>query len=109
MSTEQTRGVAVTGLVFVVLIVVSIFVLPGPPNAHATAAKVVSYFHDHKSSARVEAYVIGLAVFVGVGFFWYLRDLVSTIPENRSLATVGFAGGLLFGASGTIAAGIYWA
>ena len=109
MSERGARAVAVAGLLFVVLIVASIFVAPGTPNAHATAAKVVSYYQNHKGGVRVEAYVIGLAVFVGVFFFWYLRDWVCSVAENRQLATIGFAGALLFAASGALAAGIYWA
>jgi hypothetical protein len=45
---------------------------------------------------RAEAYLLELAVFVGVFFFWYVRDLVTTVEANRRLATIGFAGVVIF-------------
>ncbi len=59
--------------------------------------------------SRVNAYLIGFAVFIGIFFFWYLRDLVATVETNRRLATVGFAGALIFAVSGGLDASVFWA
>jgi Domain of unknown function (DUF4386) len=105
MTPRMQRLVAIGGLVFVVLVAASIVVSPNPPDAHASVTKVVSYYHNHRHGVLVESILITLAVFVGVFFFWYLREHLSTNGTNRSLATAGFAGALLFAASGGIAAG----
>jgi len=109
MEARLRRWVGAGGLLFVVLVVLTVFLLPSPPSTHATSTKVVAYYLDHKSAVGVNAYLIGLAVFVGIFFFWYLRDLVATEEANRRLATIGFAGALLFAVSGAFVAGLYWA
>src|SRR5579871_4518877 len=109
MPVRHVRWVGIAGLAFVALLVVSIFVAPGTPQASASATKVLKYYHDHKTSVAVDAYLISAAVLVGVFFFWFLRDLVATVADNRRLSIIGFGGGLLFAASGLLAAGLYWA
>lgn len=49
--------------------------------------KAVTYFHDHETAAGVSGHLIVLAVFVGVPFFWYFRNLISTNSSTRQLAT----------------------
>jgi hypothetical protein len=56
----------------------------------------------------VAAYVIEVAVFVGVIFYWHLREWLSTVVANRRLATAGFAGVVLFAVTGGINAGVSW-
>lgn len=110
MDVRLKRWIGLAGLLFVILVVVSgVVVGPMPPNSHASAAQVVAFYSKHKSGVKAEAYLLELAVFVGVFFFWYLRDLVTTVEANRRLATIGFAGVVLFAASGALAGSIYWA
>jgi hypothetical protein len=106
---RMQRWVGIGGLVFVALVVVTVFLLPSLPGNGASATQVAAYYHDHKSAVGVNAYLIGLAVFVGIFFFWYLRDLVATVETNRRLATIGFAGALVFAVAGAFDASIYWA
>jgi hypothetical protein len=108
MQARMRQRMALGGLLFVVLFVVSVFIAPSTPGSHATAAKVISFYHKHKSVVAVEAWIIEVAVFVGVFFYWYLRDYLSTVVANRRLATVGFAGVLLFAVDGGLSAGINW-
>jgi hypothetical protein len=109
MSVRQ-RWLGIAGIVFVVLVVVSIFVVPNPPGTHASVTKIVSYYHDHKAGQRASAYLTELAVFLGVGFFWYLREyLIALDPASKRSATLGFAGALIFAVSGATASGISWA
>lgn len=56
--------------------------------------------------AGVTPYAIELAVFVGLIFFWLLRNRLCVVESNRQLATIGFAGGVVLAASGGLQAGI---
>jgi hypothetical protein len=109
MDTRLRRWLGVTGLAFVLLFVVGSAVVPSTPTAHASVAKVVAFYHKHHGAFAVDAWIIELAVFVGVFFFWYLREYVGVTDAHRRLATVGFAGALLFATTGGIAAGINFA
>jgi hypothetical protein len=109
MDRRLKRWLGVAGLVFVVLVVLSGVVGGNEPNAHASAAKVVAFYHKHKSSVAAQAYLVEAAIFVGLFFFWYLRDLVATVPTNRRLANIGFAGVVIFAVSGGLSAGLNWA
>lgn len=108
MTARMQRWTALVGLVFVALVVASISVLPNVPDAHANAPKVVNFFHAHRTAALVDAYLIVIAIFVGLFFFWHLRDLLATTALTKRFATIGFAGALLFAASGGVAAGAFY-
>jgi hypothetical protein len=108
MSRRDRQRIALGGLLFVVLFVVSSFVVPSTPGSHDTAAKVISFYHKHKTVVAVNAWIIEVAVFVGVFFFWYLREYLSTVSANRRLATLGFGGVILFATDGALSAGINW-
>ncbi|HMK97701.1 MAG TPA: hypothetical protein VK425_09165 [Acidimicrobiales bacterium] len=102
------RWTAIGGLVFVVLLVLDL-VLFSLPGTRGSAATVASSYAAHKNAVGVSAYLIAVAVLEGVFYFWYLRDLICTAEPNKRLATIGFAGALLFAASGGLAGGLYWA
>jgi hypothetical protein len=108
VTPRAQRLTALGGILFVVLVAASILILGNTPNSHASAAKVVTFFHKHKTGASVSGHLIVLAVCVGVPFFWYFRNLISSTPSTRQLATVGFAGALLFAVSGGMAAASFW-
>lgn len=108
MDVRLKRWIALAGLLFVVLVVVAVVLGGGPPDSHASAAKIVAFYRKHKSGVQANAYLLELAVFVGLFFFWYLRDLVTTVEANRRLATIGFAGVVVFAVSGGLTAGINW-
>ncbi len=110
MDVRLKRWIGLAGPLFVILVVVSGAVVgPMPPDSHASSAQVVAFYSKHKSGVEVSAYLLELAVFVGVIFFWYLRDLVATVEGNRRLATIGFAGVVIFAVSGGLSGSIKWA
>ena len=109
MDIRKQRLLGVGGLVFVAIVAASIFILPSPPDSHASPAKVVSYFNAHKTVAGVAGHLILLAVFLGTFVFWHFRDALATNPATRRLATIGFAGAVVFVVSGGIAAASYFA
>ena len=80
-----------------------------PPGVSRQRGKSGRFLLPAQEPDRVSAYVIELAVFVALFFYWYLRDYFSSVPANRRLATVGFAGVVSFAVSGGLVAGIAWA
>ena len=108
MSKQLQKGLGITGLVFLVLVVVSVLLIPNAPNTNASVAKLTSFYtHSKAGLLHVDAIVTGVAVLVGVFWFWYFRDwLIATNAAARRLGTVAFAGALLFAAGGCRAGGI---
>lgn len=97
------RAVGVMGLVFVVLLIATFFGTPATPGAHAGGAKVISFYHDHKTVEVINAYLTEIAVVVGITFFWFLRERMA---EAARWATLSFVGGVVLGVSGALAAGL---
>jgi hypothetical protein len=108
METSSKRLVAYGGLLFFVIVVVSVFVIT-PPSTNATATKVMSYYHSHRGVSFVSSYLIVLAVIVGIPYFWYLREYLAKTAESQKLLTAGFAGAVIFGVSGLVTAGVGFA
>jgi hypothetical protein len=109
MTSRMQRLVALGGLAFVVLVLASVFAIPEPPQSDASSAKTVTFYHAHKAAAYVSVYLVLVAIFVALFFFWYLRDFLAVTPAAKRLATIGFAGALLFAASGAASAGALYA
>jgi hypothetical protein len=105
MSTRLTRWTGIGGVLFFVALAAAIFQSPNAPDSTASAAKVVKYYGSHKNSVTVNVYITEVAVVIAVIFFWYVREYVSSVPENRRLANLGFAGALLLAASGGLSGG----
>lgn len=85
---------AATGILAVVLLLVSTFMVPTQPKIDDSAVSVQAYFTDHASVVRAAAYVGGLALAL---FFWFLGSL------RAYLARVEGGGGrltaIVFGAA----------
>jgi len=109
MDIAVKRWVGYGGLVFFVLVVAATFVAPNQPNTNATVAKVVSSYHQNRGAYFASAYIIVVAIIVGLTYFWYLREYLAQVPANRRLLTVAFAGAILFAMSGAVSAGFNFA
>jgi hypothetical protein len=97
----------VGGLAFVALAIVLVAVVPKSPSLHASAAELTSHYTKSKQGMYLlGGFVTMAAVVVGVFWFWYFRDLLAVVPGARRLASIGFAGALIFAVSGGIAAGL---
>jgi hypothetical protein len=90
-------------------VVVAVAIAPGAPNSNATAAKVISTYHRHQAGYYVSAYVIVVAVIIGLAYCWYLREYLTRVPASRRLMTIAYAGAIVFGVSGTVGAGLNFA
>ena len=107
MSKDELRWIGIGGLVFVVLAVVLVLVTPSPPAIHASAAKLASHYTKSKQGLFLAGGFATMgAVVVGGFWFWYFRELLAGVTGGRRLATVGFAGAVLFAAGGGLAAGL---
>lgn len=107
VSGQTQRWLGIGGLVFVALLIVTIFLVPSPPNVHARLAKLSSYYVKGKqANFLARGFVTMAAVGVGTFWFWYFREWLAANALTRRLATVGFAGALIFAASGGLAAGL---
>ena len=108
MSTRLQRWLGITGLIFVVLVLASIFMVPNAPNSNASPAQLATFYDSgHQAVLHAAGIVTVIAVVVGVFWFWYFREwAIATIPAARRLATVSFGGALVFAVGGALAAGI---
>ena len=106
MGRNEQRWMGIGGLAFVVLAIALIAVVPNTPDVHASAATLASHYSKSKRGGFLAGgFIVMAMVVIGVFWFWYFRDLVAADARARRLATVGFAGALLFAASGGLAAG----
>jgi len=95
---KWARVAAVSGVLFVVLLVVSGF-LPGtPPKLSDSPAKIFRYFTDHQSSVQLATFLGGLAVIPGLVWgsaLW--RRLRAAETDGRS-AVIAITGLVVAGA-----------
>ena len=108
MSSKVRSWIGWGGLLFVVIVVVSIAVAgASTPDSNASLAKIVSYYQQHRSGLLAGAYLLELGVLVGLVFFWYLREMLIEAGADRLLVNVGFAGVILFAVSGALSGGLH--
>lgn len=109
MDARLRRWLGLNGVLFVALVAVAV-VLSGSssPQANASAAKVASEYGKHRSANLTSAILLEGGVFVGLFFFWYLRNLLANDADTQRLASLGFAGAVVFGISGCVAGGLRW-
>jgi hypothetical protein len=97
---------AATGILFVVLLLVSVFLAPATPDINAAPKDISAYFSDHRNVVLVSSYIGGLAVPV---FLWFLGSLVQTLRraegEHARLSIVCLGGGVTTAAIALATAG----
>jgi hypothetical protein len=109
VNSHLRQWVGLGGLALVVVLLVSIFATPEPPGATASPATVAKFVLDHRAGLYLNAYLTSLAVVLATAFVWYLRDVVAPGIPGRRLATLGFAGAVLFVVGGIYSAGTAFA
>ena len=86
---------AATGILFVVLLVVSVFMVPTPPDVNAAPKDITAYYADHRTGVMLSMYLGGLAA---VAFLWFLGSLYQTLRraegEHARLSIVCLGGGI---------------
>jgi hypothetical protein len=99
------RWLGIAGLFFVACVIGVGIATPAPLGGHASATQAVAFYHLHKTVFAVGGFIIGLAVFEGLFFFWYLREYLSGAAA-KGVENVAFAGAIVFAVSGCIESGI---
>lgn len=86
---------AATGIVFVVLLVISVLGTPMPPDLNEPSLKFAQWFKDHQDGIRTATFIGVIASFF---FLWFLGSLRSFLRDAEGgsgrLASVTFAGGV---------------
>lgn len=111
MTKQLQRWIGIGGLLFFVLIAVSILLTFNSPATDASLAKVTKYYssNTHHHLEGISGIVTMVAVFEGVFWLWYFRQwMVARNAAARNLATVAFGGGLVLATAGGMAAGVFF-
>lgn len=92
------RWIPVTGVAFVVLLVITAFLPPkAPPEAKDLQDTIAAYYTDHRTALLVAAYLAGLALIMFIWFTAYLARRLRDAGEARLGATVLVAGAATVG------------
>jgi hypothetical protein len=98
------RLAPLTGVVFFGLIIALFIVSGNQPGVKDSTAKVVSFWHDHRTREQIAALLGALAV---VFFLWFAGSLRASLRaaegESGRLSAVAFAGAIVFATGGAIA------
>ena len=102
---------ALTGALFVVLVLVAFFALGGnTPDGDASARKVVSFYGDNEDKEIIAAVVLALSAVPLLYFTAILRNLLrDALPERSVIPAFALGGGVLAAAGFTTAATIHFA
>lgn len=102
MTDRWSRRAPLTGLLFVGLLVATFALSWNSPDDKASPAKVIAYFHAHRSQEMV-ANVLGVyAVVFWLFFTSALRSFLRRAGVSEGLATTAFAGAVVFGVGGAL-------
>jgi hypothetical protein len=93
------------GLLFVVLVVVSVS-FGSTPSTSKSPAAVLAFYNAHKGREYTSAFVAAPAVVIGLFWFAYLRNWLQRRDVNERWGAVAFVGGILFAMVGALAVGI---
>src|SRR5437764_7969197 len=110
---EQTRGTAwqrvgaVCGIGAVVALVASTLIVPQPPKADASTAKILAYYIDHRHLLLFSQWLAGLGTALFLWFAGSLRGAWAREPGSaRELSAVAFGGGVALAAGALAATGV---
>jgi hypothetical protein len=100
--TKWERYSALGGILFVVLVIVSIIVMGSTPKASDSASKILKSFQDHKDGIKVGAFIGGLAA---IPLIWWAGSLYARMRRSEDgqtrLAIIAVLG-LVLGGAGQI-------
>jgi hypothetical protein len=96
MTDRHTRYGAITGALFVLLVIVGFAITPKPPAADASVSEVFEYFSDKQNTLHAVQLIFGAAGFLFIWFIGTLRSTLAAAEGNEGrLATTAFGGGLI--------------
>lgn len=109
MLDRWSRLAPLTGIIFVLLFVVSFAVGGSTPGVHATGLKVLSYYKAHHGQQMGSAFLEAVGVVFLLFFAAALRSHFRRVEGARSLAALGFGGAVVLGVAGATFAALNWA
>lgn len=110
MLSRWSRWAPLTGVVFVILVVLGGPILAGnAPGSKATGAQVISFFEAHRSRERASAVLLTLAFIVFLFFASSVRAYLRRTPVVEGLAAVVLAGAAVLVAGQTAGSGVIFA
>lgn len=103
---KSMRWGPLTGVVFVVMLIVSFFIT-STPDSSASGASVITYYsaQSNKRAANITSVLIDLSVVFGLFFFGYLRDRLRHSDIGERLAPIAFGGAVIFATGGLLTSG----
>ncbi len=87
-----------TGVVFIVLIIVGFIVSGEPPDADEDVQKIVSFYTDDKDSIEAGVFLLAL----GTVFFVFFANYLRTVFRESSLSATILVGAAIFAVAGGI-------
>jgi hypothetical protein len=107
MQSRWGRIAQLSGVLFAVLIVVSIFAGGGEtPNGDASPARVIAYYTTHKSEAEASGIVFAFAFLFLVLWAGMLRSYLRRTPEAEGSSALVLAGAVLMAVGGVTLSGL---
>jgi Domain of unknown function (DUF4386) len=98
---------ALTGIIFVVLIIIAFIVGGNTPDVNDSPRDIVSFYIDNDSEQQVAAALLALACVAFVFFLGTLRQVLrAAAGDEGGLSTVAMLGGLMIVVGAAIFAGI---
>jgi len=80
MTDRYARYGAATGILFVVLVVITFATLPKPPSSDAPPAEVLTYFINHDSALHVAQLLFAGTAFL---FIWFIGTLRAALGASE--------------------------
>jgi hypothetical protein len=106
MSDRLGRLAPLTGVLFAVVVVVAAFTGGETPNANASAAKVILYYHAHRSKIETSSLLLAIAFLIFVFFAGVLRSYLRRTPAVEGVATIMLTGGAIMTVGAALGGGI---
>jgi len=100
MSDRLVRLWPLLGVVFVAILVANIATGNSKPGSSDTGAQVIAYYSAHDTAQSVSAFLLVLAVVVGMCWFGGLRGYLRRTAAEEPLAAIGFGGAVIFAVGG---------
>ncbi len=103
---HRARWGPVTGVAFVVLLVVS-FLITSPPDTNKTPAYILAWYNvkSHQTHLKVSLLLADIAIVFGIFWFGYLRDRWGRTDLGARLSPIMLVGAGIFATGGLIFSG----
>lgn len=105
MNSRWSRFAPLLGVAFVVLLALGAALSGSEPGAHASTAKVLSYYTSNVTRHNASYYLSGLGIVAALLFYALLWEHLRLGERSPRLATAAFGGAVLFAGGGAVGVG----